>query len=60
VTTVRSRTWLPITVAANGSVVVCDCPVPEGQPSPIYYVRWDSLHEPPRAATHSFGEMVSW
>jgi hypothetical protein len=54
------RTWLPITVAANGTVVVCNCAGQEGEPAPIYNVRWDSLHEPPEPAAPSFGEMVTW
>jgi hypothetical protein len=53
------RTWLPITIAANGSVV-CDCSAREGEPAPIYNVKWDSLHEPPKPAARSFGEMVTW
>jgi len=54
------RGWFPITVAANGRVVACDCGVPLGSVTPIRSVKWghDETWHHPRAA--SFGQMITW
>jgi cell wall assembly regulator SMI1 len=52
--------WFPITVAANGRVIACDCSVSEGLPTPIRSIKWgqDESWQEPRAA--SFGQVVCW
>jgi cell wall assembly regulator SMI1 len=52
--------WLPLTAALNGTVVLIDCSVAEDAASPIYALRWDSVHEPRQPGARSFGEMVGW
>jgi hypothetical protein len=42
------RTWLPLSEAWNGDLLVIDCGVPFDLPSPVYAVRWDEGFMPPR------------
>lgn len=56
----RPASYFPITRGTGP--ILCDCSVPEGAPTPIYYTHTHDSHpkdlrEP---VARSFGEMVSW
>lgn len=51
--------WFPVTVAAYGAVVACDCGDPGAERTPIRPVDWASQLAGPIKA-RSFGEMVTW
>jgi hypothetical protein len=56
----RPAAYLPVTYGTGP--ILCDCSVPAGAPSPIYYTH---THAPPELElaeprAGSFGEMVSW
>ncbi len=54
------RNWFPITVAANGRVVACDCGVHGDQTTPIRSIKWGDDQEWHMVRARSFGEMVTW
>lgn len=56
----RPAAYFPIT--RSSGPILCDCSVPEGAPTPIYYThtyesRLETMQRPVAA---SFGEMVTW
>jgi hypothetical protein len=56
----RPAAYFPIT--RTSGPVLCDCSVPAGAPSPIYYTHTygNPLEELAQPGARSFGEMVSW
>jgi len=54
------REWVPITVTGSGGVIVCDCGVERGAPTPIRFVDWEAREAYAVPVVPSFGQMVSW
>jgi cell wall assembly regulator SMI1 len=52
--------WLPLSVKGNGAMMVCDCGVPDGAPTPIRHVDHEFFNEARHPVARSFGTVVSW
>jgi hypothetical protein len=51
--------WLPVARVTNG-VIVCDCSVPDGSPTPIRLIDPGLGEEARMPRARSFGEWVTW
>lgn len=51
--------WLPISIRGNGAMMVCDCSVPEGSPTPIRHVDHEFFNQAVDPVAPSLGTVVS-
>jgi cell wall assembly regulator SMI1 len=54
------RSWLPLSSTGRGAMMVCDCSVPDGAPTPIRQVDLEFFNEAAEPAAASLGTVVSW
>ena len=54
------RAWLPLSTEGNGAMMVCDCSVAEGAPTPIRHFNHEFAGESRRVVAESLGQVVSW
>jgi cell wall assembly regulator SMI1 len=54
------RSWLPMCSTGRGAMMVCDCSVPEGAPTPIRHVDLEFFSEAAEPVAASLGTVVSW
>ena len=52
--------WFPLVKGDGAPVTVIDCSVPQGEPTPITFHDWESLHTPTFPSARSLGEMIGW
>jgi cell wall assembly regulator SMI1 len=54
------RSWLPLSTKGAGMMMVCDCGVPEGAPTPIRHVDHEFFDRSRTPVANSLGTVVTW